>query len=230
MPRLVPLLRQDATDDAVTPRCTTAEELFASRLDSPVMCVQRKAAAAQYSASFVAMSTLDTRSTGIVDKRSNCDVIGNTEQTRAETCSIDQCVDRALLVARAGKHVLFLVRDPKAVTKRLLFAVTGTVSNTMDVAAEEVLHRVCFRQCRSVYELLQELDHVETRRQKQGTRGHLDVEFVALGPLCDFFSGFETAAGITATGAGLKRLLELAVKRLRATTCTQVSLISSGSY
>ena len=76
-----------------------------------------------------------------------------------------QCVDRALLVARARKHVLFLVRDPKAVTKRLLFAVTGTVSNTMDVAVEEVLHRVCFRQCRSVYELLQELDRVETRRQ-----------------------------------------------------------------
>ena len=78
---------------------------------------------------------------------------------------------------------------------------------------------------------------------------------MALGPLCDFFSGFETAAGITATGttsfspprklrseseasfttarsepgAGLKRLLELAVKRLRATTCTQVSVIASGT-
>ena len=74
---------------------------------------------------------------------------------------VQQCVDRALLVARGGKHVLFLVRDPKAVTKILLFAATGTAGNAIDVLVEELLHRVSFRQCRSVYELLQELDCVE---------------------------------------------------------------------
>ncbi|CAI5735122.1 unnamed protein product [Hyaloperonospora brassicae] len=221
MPQFVAQQRRDASHEAVDAQATTAEQLLAASMDALDMCVQRKAAAAQYSAPLVVMSTLLTRCTGF-DKTS--DVIGN-EGTRGESRSVEKCVDRALLVARGGKHVLFLVRDPKAVTKRLLFAATGAAGNAIDVLAEELLHRISFRQCRSVYELLQELDRVE--RSWQETQGRVDVQYVALGPLCDFFSGFETAAGITVTGAGLKRMLELAIKRLRGTTGVHVSVMAS---
>lgn len=72
-----------------------------------------------------------------------------------------QCVHAALLVASEEKQVLFLVRDPKLVTKRLAAAVSSPdTAMTTDLAAE-CLHRVRFRKCRSVYELLCELDRVQ---------------------------------------------------------------------
>ncbi|OWZ08802.1 Drug/Metabolite Transporter, partial [Phytophthora megakarya] len=84
------------------------------------------------------------------------------------------------------------------------------------------LHRVRFRQIRSVNDLLRELDHVQKNWQDGQDAG---IRFVALGPLCDLFSGFHTASGISTTGAGLKRMVELAVKRLRATTSVSVSVM-----
>jgi hypothetical protein len=64
------------------------------------------------------------------------------------------------MVAKDGNQVLFIVRDPKLVTKRLAAAVSSAdAAMTTDVAAE-YLHRVRFRPCRSVYELLSELDLV----------------------------------------------------------------------
>ena len=64
MPRLVAQQRRDASHEAVDAQSTTAEQLLAARMDALDMCVQRKAAAAQYSASLVGMSTLTTRCTG----------------------------------------------------------------------------------------------------------------------------------------------------------------------
>lgn len=65
------------------------------------------------------------------------------------------------MVATDGGRVLFLVRDPKLVTKRLAAAVSSPDAAVSTDLAAECLHRVRFRQCRGVYELLCELDRVE---------------------------------------------------------------------
>ena len=82
----------------------------------------------------------------------------------------------ALDVTQEGKHVLFLVRDPKAVTKRLAVAVSSPATTVTAAAtaggaaataamtterAVKCLHQVHFRRCRSIYDLLRELDQVE---------------------------------------------------------------------
>ncbi|KAF1777253.1 Sugar phosphate transporter domain [Phytophthora cactorum] len=72
-----------------------------------------------------------------------------------------QCVAAVLLVAREEKQVLFLVRDPNGVTKRLAAAVSSPDAAMTTELAAECLHRVRFRQCRDIYELLCALDHVQ---------------------------------------------------------------------
>eukprot|EP00644_Phytophthora_capsici_P017965 jgi/Phyca11/507132/fgenesh2_kg.PHYCAscaffold_25_\ len=161
------------------------------------------------------MSTLAVRN-------SSSSVLENDLET-LKGCSIEQCVHAALLVAREGQQALFLVRDPKGVTKRLAAALSRPDAAITTELAAECLHRVHFRQRRSVYELLCELD--QEQQSWQGGQDGAGTRFVVLDPLCDLFSGFQTASGITTTGAGLLRMLELAIQRLRATTNIYVSVM-----
>ncbi|KAG7386487.1 hypothetical protein PHYPSEUDO_015587 [Phytophthora pseudosyringae] len=240
MPLLKRLLRAEELGDA--PANATAEQLFASSVYSQEMRAQRQQAAALCSAPLVAVSTLATRRSG------TSSALGNALE-RTQSCSVEvlqgcrcdalrdvvlltdcndirlwqQCVLAALLVAREGKQVLFLVRDPKGVTKRLAAAVSSPDAAMTTELAAECLHRVHFRKCRGVYELLCELDRVQ--QSWQDTQDGAGLQLVALGPLCALFAGFQTASGITTTGAGLKRMVELAIKRLRATTSIHVSVM-----
>ncbi|KAL3670548.1 hypothetical protein V7S43_004862 [Phytophthora oleae] len=214
MPLLWRLLRAEELGDV--PANTTAEQLFASSIYAQEMWTLRQQAAALCSAPLVAMSTLAARN-------DSSSVLGNKLE-RLKSCSIEQCVHAALLVAREGKQVLFLVRDPKGVTKRLAAELSSPDAVVTTELAAECLHRVRFRQCRSVYELLCELDREQQSCQGEDEAG---TQLVALGPLCDLFSGFQTVSGITATGAGLKRMLELAIQRLRATTSIHVSVMEA---
>ncbi|ETL36738.1 hypothetical protein, variant 9 [Phytophthora nicotianae] len=176
------------------------------------MRAQRQQAAAFCSAPLIAMSTLAAKRSGsrlCLAKRStilkphamstlltwfDSSALGN-ELEKLESCSIERCVDAALLVTREGKQVLFLVRDPKGVTKRLAVAVSSPNAAMTTELAAECLHRVRFRQCRCVYELLCELDHLQ-----QNWENEAGPELVVVGPLCDLFSDFRTASGITTTG------------------------------
>ncbi|ETL89927.1 hypothetical protein, variant 4 [Phytophthora nicotianae] len=237
MPLLKRLLSAEELGD--TPANATAEQLFASSIYAQEMRAQRQQAAAFCSAPLIAMSTLAAKRSGsrlCLAKRStilkphamstlltwfDSSALGN-ELEKLESCSIERCVDAALLVTREGKQVLFLVRDPKGVTKRLAVAVSSPNAAMTTELAAECLHRVRFRQCRCVYELLCELDHLQ-----QNWENEAGPELVVVGPLCDLFSDFRTASGITTTGAGLKRMVELAIRRLRATTSIHVTVIGT---
>ncbi|ETN06922.1 hypothetical protein, variant 7 [Phytophthora nicotianae INRA-310] len=213
MPLLKRLLSAEELGD--TPANATAEQLFASSIYAQEMRAQRQQAAAFCSAPLIAMSTLAAKRSG------SSSALGN-ELEKLESCSIERCVGAALLVTREGKQVLFLVRDPKGVTKRLAVAVSSPNAAMTTELAAECLHRVRFRQCRCVYELLCELDHLQ-----QNWENEAGPELVVVGPLCDLFSDFRTASGITTTGAGLKRMVELAIRRLRATTSIHVTVIGT---
>ncbi|ETL89938.1 hypothetical protein, variant 15 [Phytophthora nicotianae] len=152
MPLLKRLLSAEELGD--TPANATAEQLFASSIYAQEMRAQRQQAAAFCSAPLIAMSTLAAKRSG------SSSALGN-ELEKLESCSIERCVDAALLVTREGKQVLFLVRDPKGVTKRLAVAVSSPNAAMTTELAAECLHRVRFRQCRCVYELLCELDHLQ---------------------------------------------------------------------
>ncbi|ETL36735.1 hypothetical protein, variant 6 [Phytophthora nicotianae] len=186
MPLLKRLLSAEELGD--TPANATAEQLFASSIYAQEMRAQRQQAAAFCSAPLIAMSTLAAKRSG------SSSALGN-ELEKLESCSIERCVDAALLVTREGKQVLFLVRDPKGVTKRLAVAVSSPNAAMTTELAAECLHRVRFRQCRCVYELLCELDHLQ-----QNWENEAGPELVVVGPLCDLFSDFRTASGITTTG------------------------------
>ncbi|KAG6971975.1 hypothetical protein JG688_00004220 [Phytophthora aleatoria] len=205
MPLLKKLLQPEELGDA--PASATAEKLFASSIYAQEMRAQRQQAAALCSAPLFAIPTLES----VLE--------------RLESCSIEQCVAAVLLVAREEKQVLFLVRDPNGVTKRLAAAVSSPDAAMTTELAAECLHRVRFRQCRDIYELLCALDHVQQCWEERKDAAWLPL--VALGPLCDLFSGFQAASGITTTGAGLKRMVELAIKRLRATTSIHVSIMET---
>ncbi|ETO71916.1 hypothetical protein, variant 2 [Phytophthora nicotianae P1976] len=210
MPLLKRLLSAEELGD--TPANATAEQLFASSIYAQEMRAQRQQAAAFCSAPLIAMSTLAAKRSGsrlCLAKRStilkphamstlltwfDSSALGN-ELEKLESCSIERCVDAALLVTREGKQVLFLVRDPKGVTKRLAVAVSSPNAAMTTELAAECLHRVRFRQCRCVYELLCELDHLQ-----QNWENEAGPELVVVGPLCDLFSDFRTASGITTTG------------------------------
>ncbi|KAG6623595.1 uncharacterized protein IUM83_01698 [Phytophthora cinnamomi] len=181
MPLLRRLLRAEELGDA--PASATAEQLFASSIYSQELRAQRQQAAARCSA------PLETMAARRNDTRSE---LGNLLE-QAATCSIEKCVTAALMVTKDGGRVLFLVRDPKLVTKRLAAAVSSPTAAVPTDLAAECLHRVRFRQCRSVYELLCELDRV------QAGQDGAPEQLVALGPLCDLFAGFQTASGITPT-------------------------------
>ncbi|CAI5744738.1 unnamed protein product [Peronospora destructor] len=209
------LLKEELGD---LPENMTAEQLFASSIYSQEMKVQRKQAAAICAASFIAMSTLARQEKAISS------VIGKPLD-RAETCSINQCVDAAIQVTRGGKKVLFLVRDPKFVTKRLAVAVSSPAAAMTTEIAAECLHHVHFRQCRSIYEVLRELDHVEKSWLEMHDQQR--IHLVVLGQLCDLLSSCQTVSGLTATGAGLKRMVNLAVKRLRTMTNIHVTVIKT---
>ncbi|KAG3113099.1 hypothetical protein PI124_g10285 [Phytophthora idaei] len=216
MPLLKKLLQPEELGDA--PASATAEKLFASSIYAQEMRAQRQQAAALCSAPLIAMSTLAT-------KRSGTSPTLESVLERLESCSIEQCVAAVLLVAREEKQVLFLVRDPNGVTKRLAAAVSSPDAAMKTELAAECHHRVRFRQCRDIYELLCALDHVQQCWEERKDAAWLPL--VALGPLCDLFSGFQAASGITTTGAGLKRMVELAIKRLRATTSIHVSIMET---
>ncbi|KAG6966495.1 hypothetical protein JG687_00004814 [Phytophthora cactorum] len=205
MPLLKKLLQPEEFGDA--PASATAEKLFASSIYAQEMRAQRQQAAALCSAPLIAIPTLES----VLE--------------RLESCSIEQCVAAVLLVAREEKQVLFLVRDPNGVTKRLAAAASSPDAAMTTELAAECLHRVRFRQCRDIYELLCALDHVQQCWEERKDAAWLPL--VALGPLCDLFSGFQAASGITTTGAGLKRMVELAIKRLRATTSIHVSIMET---
>ncbi|KAI9914067.1 hypothetical protein PsorP6_006280 [Peronosclerospora sorghi] len=207
MPRLKRLLGVNELNDAVEK--ATAEKLLTFSISLDEMRAQRQQVAALCSASFVTMSILTMQQ----------------NSTRADTHTIDKCVDKILQVISRKKHVLFLARDPKLVTKRLAVAVMSPDAPMGPEFAVECLRRVHFRNCRSVYSLLCELNRIETDWREM--REKLGIHFVALGPLSDFFSTFQTASGISATGAGLKRMVELAIKRLRGTTNIDFSVIES---
>ncbi|KAL4100222.1 hypothetical protein PRIC1_008016 [Phytophthora ramorum] len=213
MPLLKRLLRPDQLDDASA--TATAEQLFTSSIYAQEMRSQRQQAAALCSAPLVSMSSLVTRP-------SDSSVALGSELERSASCSIEQCVKAALMVTKEDREVLFLVLDSKMVTKRLAVAVSRPDAAMTTEAAAECLRRVRFRPCRSVYELLRELARVQQSWQEGQAAG---IQLVALGPLCDFFSSFQMAAGITTTGAGLKRMVELAIQRLRATTSIHVSIM-----
>ncbi|ETN06918.1 hypothetical protein, variant 3 [Phytophthora nicotianae INRA-310] len=208
MPLLKRLLSAEELGD--TPANATAEQLFASSIYAQEMRAQRQQAAAFCSAPLIAMSTLAAKRSG------SSSALGN-ELEKLESCSIERCVGAALLVTREGKQVLFLVRDPKGVTKRLAVAVSSPNAAMTTELAAECLHRVRFRQCRCVYELLCELDHLQqnwevcillllsgvryfTDRAELDGQNEAGPELVVVGPLCDLFSDFRTASGITTTG------------------------------
>ncbi|ETI43263.1 hypothetical protein F443_11711 [Phytophthora nicotianae P1569] len=232
MPLLKRLLSAEELGD--TPANATAEQLFASSIYAQEMRAQRQQAAAFCSAPLIAMSTLAAKRSGsrlCLAKRStilkphamstlltwfDSSALGN-ELEKLESCSIERCVDAALLVTREGKQVLFLVRDPKGVTKRLAVAVSSPNAAMTTELAAECLHRVRFRQCRCVFELLCELDHLQqnwevcillllsgvryfTDRAELDGQNEAGPELVVVGPLCDLFSDFRTASGITTTG------------------------------
>ncbi|KAF4041888.1 hypothetical protein GN244_ATG05924 [Phytophthora infestans] len=207
------LLRAEELSDA--PVNTTAEQLFASSIYDLQMRAQRQQAAALCCAPLVSMSAFETR------QSAPSSALDTTLKDR-KSCSVEQCVDTALQFARVGKQVLLLVRAPKSVTKHLAAAVSRLDAAMTPELAAECLHCVRLRQCRDVYELLCELDSVQ-----QSWENEAGLQLVALGPLCDLFSGFQTASGITTAGAGLKRMLELAIKRLRATTSIHVILMKT---
>ncbi|CAI5700945.1 unnamed protein product [Peronospora effusa] len=216
MPMLKRLLREEELDESM--ENMTAEQLFASSIYSQEMKIQRQQAAAICTASFVTMSTLARQ------EKATSSVIGHSNY-RAETCDINECVEAALQVTRGGKKVLFLVRDPKFVTKRLAVAVSDPAAAMTTEIAAKCLHQIHFRQCRSIYELLRELDHVEkSSLEMQDTQR---IHLVILGPLCELLSGFQTVSGMTATGAGFKRMVELAVKRLQTIPNIHVSVIKT---
>lgn len=128
-----------------------------------------------------------------------------------------ECVALALAVAREGGRVLFVGGDAKRVTRRLAASTRDVGTDT----AAQWLHCVRFRPSRSVYELLGELDRVQNGQQP-ALGSEPRIQLVVIGPLCDLFAAFQSASGLTATGSGLKRMVELATKRLRAITSTRV--------
>ncbi|CAH0491629.1 unnamed protein product [Peronospora farinosa] len=222
MPMLKRLLRKEELDESM--ENMTAEQLFASSIYSQEMKIQRQQVAAICTASFVMMSTLARQ------EKATSSVIGHSNY-RAETCDINvcrvflECVEAALQVTRGGKKVLFLVRDPKFVTKKLAVAVSNPAAAMTTEIAAKCLHQIHFRQCRSIYELLRELDHVEkSSLEMQDTQR---IHLVILGPLCELLSGFQTVSGMTVTGAGFKRMVELAVKRLQTLPNIYVSVIKT---
>ncbi|KAL7679524.1 hypothetical protein Plhal304r1_c078g0165221 [Plasmopara halstedii] len=212
MPLLRKLLRVE--DLGNVPANSTAEQLFASNIDMQEMRSQRQQAAALCSAPLHVMSTLARRQRS----RSALD----TQMENLTNCDLKTCVDAALSITRKGKQALFLVRDPTKVTKYIAAAVSRfNAAMAIELAAES-LHRVHFHQCKRIDELQCELEYVQ-----QAWKGPDEAKFqlVVVGPLCDLFSGFQTTSGITLTGAGLKRMVELAVNRLRATTGVYVIVI-----
>ncbi|CAI5735045.1 unnamed protein product [Peronospora farinosa] len=216
MPMLKRLLRKEELDESM--ENMTAEQLFASSIYCQEMKIQRQQVAAICTASFVMMSTLARQ------EKATSSVIGHSNY-RAETCDINECVEAALQVTRGGKKVLFLVRDPKFVTKKLAVAVSNPAAAMTTEIAAKCLHQIHFRQCRSIYELLRELDHVEkSSLEMQDTQR---IHLVILGPLCELLSGFQTVSGMTVTGAGFKRMVELAVKRLQTIPNIHVSVIKT---
>lgn len=180
----------------------TAAQLFSASVYDKQHVEARKEAAKACSAELVDMQTLERHQNALEE----------------ETGSEEECVALALAVAREGGRVLFVGGDAKRVTKRLAAVSTRDVGT--DTAAQW-LHCVRFRPSRSVYELLGELDRVQNGQQP-ALGSEPRIQLVVIGPLCDLFAAFQSASGLTATGSGLKRMVELATKRLRAITSTRV--------
>ncbi|CAH0473834.1 unnamed protein product [Peronospora belbahrii] len=221
MPKLNRLVCKDEVDDHTFEKAT-AEELLTSSIDSLAMQRERKQVAIMCSASFIPISTLVKQQKG-----TSC-VLGNPwDRKDNETYCLHECIKDALQVTRDGKKVLFLVRDPKSVTKRLAVAVSNPAAAMSTEIAAKCLHHVHFCQCRSIYELLCELDHVE--KSWRAVEDTQKIELVVLGPLCVLFASFQTVSGMTVIGSGLKRMVELAIKRLQTMKRIHVRIIRSKS-
>ncbi|TDH64717.1 hypothetical protein CCR75_002476 [Bremia lactucae] len=236
----MPLLRKLLEDLGDAPANMTAEQLFASSIDAQEMRTQRKLAAALCSASLMSMSTRAQQQRSarlsslkplkVATDLHDCVMCNSSVLDLVlkenESCSIERCIDIVVSVAKSEKDVFILVRDPKRMTKRLAAAMMSPDGMMTIESAAKCLHRVHFRQCKSIYELLCELDHIQ-QNWKHGSTLHL----VALGPLCDFLSNFQTVSGLTIAGLTLlfsSRIFRSYSQKLRTVICLRYGFEAHG--
>ncbi|KAG7389146.1 hypothetical protein PHYBOEH_007561 [Phytophthora boehmeriae] len=178
MPLLKRLLRAEELGDA--PQDATAEQLFASSIHLKDLRMQRRLAAALCSAPLVNMAAISTAETEQIS------VLG---EGVSGARSITDCVTTALMIAKEGWQVLFLMSDSKMITKRLAAAVSRPEAGLSTESAAECLHS--------------RDNCVEMKQEKPEQGSDARTRLVAIGPLCDLLSPFQTATGLTTSGTKL---------------------------
>ncbi|TYZ58790.1 hypothetical protein PybrP1_001566 [[Pythium] brassicae (nom. inval.)] len=196
----------------------SAAQLLSESLHSTRLLALRRQAAARCAAPSIRMSALlDAKRDGDPPLPAPFPV-----RRTLDTASMEECVELAVSVALEGDRALLLVSNiplvatllAAALQRRRVDAKSASAAAGADSADPfySPLRRVTLTQCRDVFHALCELDAVERSWETQRT----GVRFVVLAPLCELLGPFMSTLGLSATGDGTRRLLQLALKRVRA--------------
>ncbi|GAB9463475.1 hypothetical protein Gpo141_00000933 [Globisporangium polare] len=236
MPRLTRLLQEAAGGDSTTAAGAnggdrddlhevTAEQLFSESLLSQRLLQVRKQAAAICAAKPIRMSVL------LEDRTSSHESPTQwiTPLHNAEMSTLEDCIELAVSVALEGYRVLFLVSNLPLMSKLLATALHRRCTqnrplSTADIPLSDALYtplqRISLTQCHDVFQALSMIyNFCSTQEQSDGYR------LLVLAPLCEFLGPFATSSGVNPTGEGMRRMLQLALKRARASAPVQTRVI-----
>ncbi|KAF1322402.1 hypothetical protein FI667_g11299, partial [Globisporangium splendens] len=223
---------------------TTAEQLLSESIHSQTLPQARKLAAANCAATPIHMSALLDDTSGVScdgcsvlyirssESWSSGEGVGGSRHSGMSTleanatavCAPGMC--GVCLVSSIGEQTSVVARvEPHARVK----AARRCASKTSDQYNEaflsdafyKPLQHITFKPCRDVYRALCELE--EAQRMWSDERD--GYRFVAVAPFCELLGPFVTAPGLSATGEGMRRMLQLAIKRLRATAPLRICVI-----
>uniref|UniRef100_K3WB67 Uncharacterized protein n=1 Tax=Globisporangium ultimum (strain ATCC 200006 / CBS 805.95 / DAOM BR144) TaxID=431595 RepID=K3WB67_GLOUD len=208
---------------------TTAEQLFSESIHSQTLLQVRRLAAANCAAKPIRMSALLDDTCG--KPWSSGEGVGASRHSGMST--LEECVEYALSLALENKRALLLLSNLTLVSKLLGAALQLRQTNTPSINPApdneaflsdtfyKPLQHITFKPCRDVYQALCELE--EAQRMWSDERD--GYRFVAVAPFCELLGPFVTTSGLSATGEGMRRMLQLAIKRLRATAPLRICVI-----